>query len=298
MSKPILKLGFVDYFSPIDEFFTDWFSTTYEVIRDDASPDYLIFCDENFGTRNLDYNHRKNIKIFYTGENRRPENYARHHAICFDHSTTDLNYRLPLYVVDDWVYQKKLGYHGIDRNFMQIPYVNPSERMFCSMVVSNPYCNERNNIFDKLSRYKMVNSAGRFRNNVGNVLSQDPTQWHQSKLDYLSRHKFNIAYENGAYPGYVTEKLYQALYARTVPIYWGSPTVSLDFNPKAFICRYDFNSDEEMIEHIKYLDNNDAAYHTMLHSQPVNTKSAFGVFDKMRFINWFSTNVYKGVLNP
>ena len=50
-----IKIGFTDYFEPVDEFFTDILSKRYEVVRDDADPDYLFFCDETFGQNNLKY---------------------------------------------------------------------------------------------------------------------------------------------------------------------------------------------------------------------------------------------------
>ena len=41
------------------------------------------------------------------------------------------------------------------------------------------------------------------------------------KLKIISNHKFNIAFENSSYPGYVTEKITDAFIANTIPIYWG-----------------------------------------------------------------------------
>lgn len=38
----------------------------------------------------------------------------------------------------------------------------------------------------------------------------------------MRRYKFTIAFENQSYPGYVTEKIADALMAGTVPIYWGA----------------------------------------------------------------------------
>ena len=38
-SKPILRLGFTDYFGTLDDFFIDTLSKKYDIIRDDDNPD-------------------------------------------------------------------------------------------------------------------------------------------------------------------------------------------------------------------------------------------------------------------
>ena len=96
MIKQILKLGFTDTIEPVKDFFAEVLSETYDVIRDDTNPDYLIFGDRNFGEHNKTFNSKNVIKIFYTGENQRPWDYDCHFAITFDHIDIDRHYRLPL----------------------------------------------------------------------------------------------------------------------------------------------------------------------------------------------------------
>lgn len=290
MSKPILKLGFTDFFSPIDDFFIDVLSEDFEVVRDDQNPEYLIFCDENFGTNNLRYDESKMKKIFFTGENRRPWNYRAHHAISFDHMDGPQFFRLPLYSVENWVNQKLLGWDDI-WNFQRTMRAK-DKTGFCSFVASNGGCGERNEMFHKLCSYKQVDSGGRLFNNVGGSIEQDGVNSHITKTNFLKSRKFHLAYENGSYPGYVTEKILHGFLGHTVPIYWGSPTVTLDFNPNAFINRHDFNSDEHMISYINTVDNNDDLYDEMM-SQPIlNPRNKF--LDLSRFRLWFRTNVYMG----
>ena len=286
--KKKLKLGFTDYFKPIDEFFTEALSSKYEIERDDANPDYLIFCDSNFGSRNLTYDPAKVTKILYTGENRRPWEFHAHHAISYDHMDGPQYYRLPLYVVDNWVYTTKYG----------LPDIRDTERTggtigrgFCSFVVMNGGCQVRNNMFHKLSEYKTVDSGGMFLNNVGGHISREPVKFHTEKFEFLRKRKFNLCYENGMYPGYVTEKIYHAFYSNTIPIYWGSPTVALDFNIDAIISRHEFESDEEMITYIKTVDNDNAFYNYMCCKPILNPRNKF--FDMDRFVRWFDENVYK-----
>lgn len=287
--KPVLKVGFVDYFNPVDEFFTDLLSEDFEVVRDDNSPDYLFFCDENFGERNKQYDPNKVRKIFYTGENRRPYNYVCHHAISFDHLDSPQFYRLPLYALENWVNQKKLGWKNV-KDFKRTMRANDKEG-FCSFVVRNGGCAERNDIFNRLNAYKTVDAGGPLFNNVGGPIDQDGFNSHITKTNFIKKRKFHIAYENSMWPGYVTEKILHGFLGESIPIYWGSPCVEMDFNPDAFINRHKFKSTAEMIEFVQLVDTHDSLYNEIM-SQPLFSKyNRFLDFKNFRY--WFRENVYR-----
>lgn len=288
--KPHIKIGFTDYFSPIDEFFTDILSTVFEVERDDKNPDYLFFCDENFGTNNLSYDSNKVRKIFYTGENRRPWGYPAHFAISFDHLDGSQFYRLPLYSVENWVNQTKLGWPNI-ATFERTMRAKDKEG-FCSFVVKNGSCEYRNQFFHKLSSYKKVDSGGPLFNNIGGPLEQNGVQSHVVKTDFIKSRKFHIAFENSAWPGYVTEKILHGFLGHSIPIYWGSQTVEMDFNPYSFINRHYFGSDDEMIRFIIEVDQNDELYDKIISQPIINPNNKF--LDYGRFLEWFVVNVYVG----
>jgi hypothetical protein len=296
--KPILKLGFTDSFDSIINFFVKTLSERFEIIRDDVTPDYLMFGDRNFGNNNEIFNNRNCVKIFFTGENERPWNYKCHYSISFDHHEFDgKNYRLPLYVIYDY-----------DNHFRDVPNTDTDNRSpsdllelnkkeFCSFVVKNGACEMRNKWFHKLSEYRKVTSAGPLFNNIGYVLPRGDGSV-EAKLKFLNSYKFNLCFENSSYPGYVTEKLYEALCAKTIPIYWGSSTVEVDFNTKAFLNWHDYGNDEDFLKAIKEIDEDPYLYEEM-YLQPMfsDYQKVNKFFDKTRFLNWFERNVYKGVLN-
>jgi hypothetical protein len=116
-------------------------------------------------------------------------------------------------------------------------------------VVSNPHSKKRISFFKTLSQHKHIASGGKVLNNIDDKVDD--------KISFLKKFKFNIAFENSQYPGYVTEKIVEAFMARTVPIYWGAPDVSLEFNPKSFINISDFDSDEDAIKYIINLDKDE-----------------------------------------
>lgn len=279
-----IKLGFTDYYWPLDEFFMDVLSRRFNVIRDDKNPDFLIFCDETFGQNNLNYDPQKVVKVFFTGENRRPENYQADYFISFDFKyDVERHYRLPLYVLENWVQMHKMDLP--DAFSPDFERLDGYRSVFCSFVVSNGGCAERNNMFHYLSNYKKVWSAGPLFNNTGFVLPREGTEAQRTKYNFLTKSKFNICYENSSYPGYVTEKLFHAFYAGCIPIYWGSPLVDQDFNEHAFVDRNKFNSDESMLAYIEEIDTNDELYKKMLSLPILNPSNTYVDLD--RFANWF-----------
>jgi len=290
----ILRLGFVDYFTGLDDFFIDTLSKRYQIIRDDINPDYLIFCDETFGQKNHSFNDRQNtIKIFYTGENRRPWDYKAHYAITFDHFDNERHYRLPLYVIDHWLMTNKLGMPNVkDVKRTEEDIIHKTK--FCGFISGNPSSQKRNDAFHILTKYKQVDSAGPLFNNIGYVLPRG-LEAAKNKNEWLKPYKFNLCFENSSWPGYCTEKLFHAFYMKTIPIYWGSPTAAMDFNTKAFINWHDFSNDQDFYNEIIELDKNEIKYMDMF-MQPMFA-NCNKYMNTDRFLTWFGNNVYKGVLN-
>lgn len=287
-----LVLGFTDSHKQVIEFFTDILSKRYNVVIDNENPDYLIFGDKNFGQDNLRFNTKNCVKIFYTGENQRPWDYQAHCAISFDHFDLPIHYRLPLYVIFDWDNQRRglRTAKTYERNIDQLK----ADREFCSFVVRNGSCEFRNNFFQKLNAYKKITSAGPHYNNTGFILPYGEEAM-KSKQEYLPKFKFNMCFENSSYPGYATEKLYEALCGNTIPIYWGSTTIECDFNSKAFLNWHDYQNDDLFIEAIKKVDNDPDLYQEIYLQPMFHDKNKYMNMD--RFYDWFHNNVYKGIIN-
>lgn len=283
-SKDTLRLGFADTFDGAKEYFTNLLSRRYDVIRDDNRPDYLIFGDRNFGESNVRYENC--VRIFYTGENQRPSDYRCNFAISFDHPTTERMFRLPLYLIYEYD-------HHILRDREARHFDDYDSKEFCSFVVKNPSCQYRNAYYHTLTKHKQIASAGSLFNNMPNGYRPESVI---AKVKFMSAYRFNLCFENSSYPGYCTEKLFEALCAKTVPIYWGSPTAALDFNPKAFLNRYDYASDNDFIAKIIELDKDKDAYNEM-YMQPMFREEFNQNFNPDNFLNWFQQNVYQGVIN-
>jgi hypothetical protein len=82
-----------------------------------------------------------------------------------------------------------------------------------------------------------------------------------AKLRLIGQHKFTLAFENSIAVDYVTEKLYDALIAGSVPVYLGAPNVR-DLAPAdgCFIDAADFAGPDALAAYLNQLAADDAAY--------------------------------------
>lgn len=211
-----------------------------ELATDLATADLLVFSD--FGINHWEFNGRK---IYLTGENMLP-----------DFDQCDLAFtpvelpedkravRLPLYAQ----YTESLS------SLIRQPEYNASNLLkkkgFCSFLVSNPGCRLRNQLFKKIHRKRAVASGGKHFNTVGEII--------KNKSEFIKDYQFNIACENSSSPGYITEKLIDPLLVGSIPIYWGDPEISRDFDLKCMINVRDFKSLNDLAEYLLVVAENDA----------------------------------------
>ena len=77
------------------------------------------------------------------------------------------------------------------------------------------------------------------------------------KLATISQYKFALCFENGSYPGYITEKVIDCFVAGVVPIYMGAPDIE-DYIPKElFIDAREFKSFQHIEEILRYLSEHE-----------------------------------------
>jgi alpha(1,3/1,4) fucosyltransferase len=248
--KPLIRIGFSGVWPNADMlnyFFYKLLQERFNV-RICSPPDFLFYT-------HTDYEHRlfNCVKIFYTHETIRPNFNECDYAFTTYSIDDPRHMRLPYYVYE----------YGTPERLIRQPNdwdASLARRdKFCSFLTSSHHPRKNRNrasIFANLSTYKRVDSGGRFMNNIGGPLPG----WFEGKIDWMRGYKFHLAYENASVPGYTTEKLVQAMIARTLPIYWGNPEVHRDFNPKSFIYANEFPSEEALIEKIKEVDQDDAKY--------------------------------------
>lgn len=244
----------------------------------DKKPDYVIYGSQGNAHLRFDC-----IRIFLQSENVRA-----------DFNTTD-------YVINHeyMEFEDRFLHYNAMVDFNTTRQKSDVRNRFCAFIVSNgTKCSPREMFFDRLSEYKKVDSAGKWRNNIGTPLPKTESGgFFEAKMEFLKHYKFNLCFENGTSPGYVTEKLFDSFKAGCIPIYWGDTSLRcglgleskngseidmripqirdemLEFiiNPKAFINAHNFSCWDELIDEIKRIDNDESAYCAML-NEPIFLK--------------------------
>jgi alpha-1,3-fucosyltransferase 10 len=110
----------------------------------------------------------------------------------------------------------------------------------------------------ELMKHVKVHSYGAVLKNQSWPIGDTGTD---AKLRLIGRHKFTLAFENSIAVDYVTEKLYDALVAGSVPVYLGAPNVR-DLAPAdgCLIDATDFAGPAALAAYLNHLNADDAAY--------------------------------------
>jgi hypothetical protein len=259
--KKLLRVAFGDFwkdFDPGDNLFTRLLAVNYDVVLDQRRPDLLIYTPYTDADR-----YRRCRKIFWTSECDRPDYRHCHGSLTFEPNSSR-NVYLPVWLLN----------HDLDA-LAQISTADAAQRLaakdrWALFLVSNPDCAYRIDLFRAFDRRRHVDAPGKVCNNMPPLggdardpasTARDPAvNWHARKQALIGRYRFNLAAENQASPGYVTEKIVDALAARVVPVYWGAPDIARYFNPEAFIHARDFPDLDSLARHTIAVGDDDERY--------------------------------------
>jgi alpha(1,3/1,4) fucosyltransferase len=250
-----IKINFTDFWPDLNKtnnYFYNLLAEHYTVVIDE-NPDLIFY--SCFGSEYLNY---KCKRIYYTGENIRPDFTACDFAFSFDFNANKNHLRLPLY----FLYMDE-SFLEVTKSKEELVQIWNSKTKFCCMVVSNPKSKKRLDFFKKLSQFKTVDSGGKVLNNVGGRV--------QDKMAFIKEYRFVISFENESHDGYTTEKILQPIMVDSIPIYWGNKKVDKDFNTKRFINHSDFKTEKELINRLLEIEKDPNLAIEML-LQPIFSK--------------------------
>ena len=226
-----------------------------QIVEDD--PDYII-CDafEPY----YDYCGYPQVRIMVNGENYIPDFNLVDYAISrYPISFQDRNFYLPgcVFPREHWLALSSRSREDYDLEFVK------SKPYFANFIASHESeHNIRGDFFKKLCEYKRVESPGSYLNNMPDGSA---VRWNNSsKTDFQRKCKFTLCFESTSHNGFITEKITDAFYAGTIPVYYGSPSVTEIFNREAFLNCGDFESFDAVIDKIRELDQDDEKYLEML----------------------------------
>lgn len=242
------------------DYFFNLLRERYDVEFSD-NPDVIFF--SIFPDNLKDHRNYRCLKIFYNGENVSPPDYEYDYSFSFE-ETDEKNFQLPNFVRHPFFQEfRKQEFSAPARELRDYP-----KTKFCNFIYSNPRALERQVFCRKLMEYKPVDCPGRVLNNMAGLNAG----WDE-KLNFLKQYKFTIAFENVSAPRYTTEKIYHPLLVKSIPIYWGNPDVAEYFNPASFINCHDYENFDQVIAHVKEIDNDNNLYRQYLDVNPVSKNS-------------------------
>ena len=239
-----IKIGFSCLpvnFQKENNFIYNALSKKYKLVLSD-NPEYLFY--SSFAGDKP----KARVKVFFTGENRRPNMEECDWAFGFDLENT-INHerymRLPLYVLkaagmrNFWYELPSLLNKPSSQKELAQRFSAFQKRNFCVYIAANETM-MRSLAFDCIHKRRNIVSPGRSKNNapaidaVTNQESRSRPDWQQPKIDFMKNFRFALVFENSSHPGYTTEKIVDAMVAGCIPIYWGNPDIQLDFNSSSF----------------------------------------------------------------
>ena len=213
----------------------------------------------------------KYTDVYFWGH--KPGNRCDNHSLNF-YSSMESPARFPYESVDNL---RKAGYDisaTIDQN-SDVPLSYLSVKTIKKLKASKVYpkcknCTVAMFVSNCRSKYRLEYAKGLMNNSItvhsfggclhNKEVKETTSKRKAGKSDVISHYKFTLAFENSVYKDYVSEKVYHALLAGSVPIYYGAVNIA-EFVPKnSVIDARKFSGPKEMAEYIRMLDSNEEEY--------------------------------------
>jgi glycosyl transferase family 10 (putative fucosyltransferase) len=133
----------------------------------------------------------------------------------------------------------------------QAPAADPSEAAWAAVFISSAYDKSgRRELLAELLGYMQIDSYGKLFHNR-DLPTSDAGQ--ASKIRTLSGYRFALAFENAIEEDYVTEKIFDALRAGSIPVYLGAPNVD-EFVPEgSFVDAAAYGSARNLAAYLQFL---------------------------------------------
>lgn len=181
-----------------------------------------------FGERNILKRTHQDVNVFFTGENLKREGFelfADHFlneeaiglALGFERFDNGKYMRFPLWLM--YMFDPEMDGKAIEKRCAELRHPQCGNRnRFACHVSSGDELGIRKKMCVDFSQIGTVDCAGKLMHNCDDLWEA----YGNDKKKFISEYKFNLCPENSDCHGYVTEKLFQAIDAGCIPIYWGS----------------------------------------------------------------------------
>jgi len=159
----------------------------------------------------------------------------------------------------------RINYYMINCNKIQPSIVTSfNDKKFCLMINKSKLNCEINIISSWLSNIGIVDNISMY----DDIIKTESCYNSIILLNVFNKYKFIICFENSYDDGYITEKIFNCFFAKTIPIYMGSPIVEKYLNTDSFI---DGRKIDQLIQTISMLNCNETIYNDMVESSKISS---------------------------
>jgi len=272
MDRKKIKINFLDFWKDLDKennIFTNILKKHFDVEISDT-PDFLFVTYMTFAKNPYMFTEYDCVRILVSWDTLYPDFNVFDYAISnwtIECNDRHLWYPMAFVDINNMI--------SIQDKHTKVPenILNKKDK-FCDFIYSrgNEKGNWRDKAFDIFSQYKPITSVGSYRNND----PQNKKVSMATKISVQEKCKFSIAFEGIVEQGYISEKIFDAFRANSIPIYYGhNDTVNRILNPASYINIADYDYDlDRVLDKVKILDEDDERYLNMLR-EPVFVTNTF-----------------------
>jgi hypothetical protein len=299
-NKPLVRsYNFWSGFKQPDLWFNPMFDQYFDILRERKIKVNFYSC---FGPRQyITWDKKQNVKIFYTGENVYQFPWLKYSDHCLDFADLSIGFarniradnyiHLPLWIL--YYFKPTDSLDNIKQKLMLLEEKKFREedlglKQFCCLVASHDSNGMRKWGLEELSKIDIVKSGGRFMNNTDELKNE----FNNNKQEFLMNFKFNMAFENSNQSFYTTEKIFDAIFAACIPIYYGSENLAEPevLNQNRII----YFREEGSLDLIRELNTNNGKLISFYTQRIFNDFAAEYIFD---LINQTRKKIREAILN-
>ena len=249
---------FFNYFLPLERY-------NYIIIDDDNERSDLMIYDIQSDFNTLFKNDTINILVCI--ENCLKWNHYNHYNLYGDYGNKFLdiyiyNHKTNLYKTDHFISIPTI-YNFINyfknnyQNIKPTQFTSYKSKKFCLIINKSGLNNDILHFQERLKKIDLVDNIHLYNDEISNK-----SCYHSLELlNVFHKYKFILCIENSYSDGYITEKIFNCFYARTIPLYKGSPIIKKYLNELSFI---DLNDEERSFKTIEMLNNNEKYYNKII----------------------------------
>lgn len=161
-------------------------------------------------------------------------------------------------------------------------------KKFCLIINKSGLNSNITIISDKLKQIDNIDNISIYNDTILNKSCYNSIEL----LKVFNKYKFIICFENSYNDGYITEKIFNCLFAKTIPIYAGSDEITNYINNDTII--HVKKNNEISLELIKQLNTDEALYNKYIESPKVNMNYLkTNTYFKELYINTINKNMNK-----